>query len=133
MGLWWKHVDSLPVGMYGISYPEVPGGVTKNVPILWRFRMPWQVFQVGETFSLDDINPYYVYFKSNGVVMRYRRKLTTPYVALRVGADAVQFVVEDIWTHKELPLTELIRTTKRGVPGNPFYELLRLAELVSWI
>lgn len=109
MGLWWRRAEPfrMPRGE-GVSFEGIYGLSSKRIPLLWRVWWPYYVLKVTG-FQ----NSYELEFISGGAHMVFRRRITTRYVAVRIGPDPVQF-----WAHQYglrwLRRCPIEKTTIRG-------------------
>jgi hypothetical protein len=77
--------------------------VSRNDPT-WRKNWKWILLQT------DNWEPYYVYFLSEGICMRYGPPIKTKYVAVRIGPGDVRFFARGTGLlRKSLPLIRVVR------------------------
>lgn len=90
MGLFWKKVASIPLGVSGgYNVTGDPNAFDKHLRPYgaWRWQHNWQVFNVA-----DDVPWYNVYFESGSSKMMYRSRLRTNRFAARIGKQDIRFV-----------------------------------------
>lgn len=138
MGLWWKCADVGVTFNSVVRFAGDPDTMSKWVPILWRFNQNYHLLKV--CFEQDSsCNGYNIYFASGDTVMRCRKLLVTPYVAVRVGPKEVYFWVEDEQGRRgELTKTGFVYTPIGLRPiGNLTYakelEAIRLAQHATFV
>ncbi len=88
MGKFWFSVGKLPNTNERIFVNRDLAAIPRSDPY-WREQWRWVVLRV------QDQAPFHIYFDSfdEGLCKRYFRKIRTPYVAMRVGPNAMMVAV----------------------------------------
>jgi len=96
VGLWWKKVDveAPPTGDGVVWFAGDRKAMSKRIPILWRFNQNYHLLKVDPRSGRYYKTGYFIYFASGNTVMRYRTRLHSGYIAVRVGPEPVRFWIE---------------------------------------